>query len=146
MSTDNNKSIQKKLFSYEMFSGKDGIRSYSQDGMSTIETIPENVLSTIKKYELKYEEHKQNAEYDELEVLVPLVYSNSRYSHTLFYALNGGTAFTENNGKIYIWYIPLKGLNGAGYYLLKNFTIVDNGYLLSVKYYLDRNEKLPNSI
>ena len=63
---------------------------------------------------------------------------------TLLYALTSGTAYTIENGNIYIWYKPFKGFEGAGFYKLKRFVFLDDGS--TVKYFLDENEKLSNPL
>lgn len=107
----------------------------------TLDTIPDEAISTIKKFD-NPKNQTLYVGYNELEVCVSVW---SRYiKKTLLYALNSGTAYTIENGSIYIWYKPFKGFDGAGFYKLKRFVFLNDGS--TVKYFLDGEEKLSNPL
>lgn len=134
---------QSGFFEDHVFSAKRDMQYLSEQEREALDTIPEEAIMVIKKFDaFNSKNQTPHVGYNELEVCVS-IWSNNM-GNTLLYLLNSGTAYTIENGNIYIWYKPLKGLEGAGFYKLKRFVFFDYGSI--VKYFLDRNEKLSNPL
>lgn len=137
------KQRQSGLFTDHVFSGKKDMQYLVEQERVTPNTISDEAIIAIKKFDsFNPKNQTLHAGYNELEVCVPVW---SRYmKKTLLYALNSGTAYTIENGSIYIWYKPFKGFDGAGFYKLKWFVFLNDGS--TVKYFLDEKEKLSNPL
>lgn len=110
----------------------------------TLDTIPDEAIIAIKRFDaFNSKNQSPYVGYNELEVCLS-VWSR-HIKKTLLYALNNGTAYTIENGSIYIWYKPFKGFDGAGFYKLKRFVFL-NDRRCTVKYFLDGDEKLSNPL
>ena len=108
-----------------------------------LNTIPDYAITIIEEFDLfNPKVQTPYAGYYELEV-VPPIWSH-HMEETLLYALTSGTAYKIANGNIYIWYKPFKGFKGSGFYKLNRFIFLENGR--TVKYFLDGNEKLSDSL
>lgn len=101
--------------------------------------IPAEAVELIQKFD-EENDPKVKAGYHELTVVLDIQGRNME--ETLLYALNKGTAYVIENGKIYIWHKPFQRLEGSAFYRLKRFTFLYGGR--SVKYVLDGNDMLPN--
>lgn len=134
---------QSELLEDHVFSGKRDMQYLSEQKKVSLDTIPDEAIIVIKKFDsFNPKRQTHHAGYNELEVCVPIWSRNME--KTLLYALTSGTAYTIENGNIYIWYKPFKGFEGAGFYKLKRFVFLDDGS--TVKYFLDENEKLSNPL
>lgn len=138
------------FFTDQVFSKKRDMQYLSEQEKAELGMIPDEAIIAIKKFDsFNHRRQTPQARYNELEVCVPLfhlkmsgpVFYYDKGEPTLLYALINGTAYTVENGNIYIWYKPLKGFKGSGFYRLKRFLFIDAGQLL-VKYFLSANEKL----
>lgn len=139
-----------ELFNNQVFSGKRDMQYLSEQEKAELGMIPDEAIIAIKKFDF-FNSRRQTSQAgdDELEVCVPLFHTKTsgpvlyydKGEPTLLYALINGTAYTVENGNIYIWYKPWKGFEGSGFYRLKRFIFIDAGELL-VKYFLSGNEKL----
>ncbi len=126
----------------QVFSCKKDKQYLSEIESVTLDTIPDEAIIVINKFDFFNPKNQTTyAGYNELEVCVPIW--SCHMKKTLLYALTSGTAYTIENEKIYIWYKPLKGFEGAGFYKLKRFVFLNDGS--TVKYFLDGNEKISNS-
>lgn len=131
------------FFEDHVFSGKRDMQYLSEHERAALDTIPDEAIIVIKKFDsFNHKNQTHHATYNELEVCVPIW--SRHMEKTLLYALTSGTAYTIENGNIYIWYKPLKGLDGSGFYKLKRFVFLNDGS--TVKYFLDGNEKLSNPL
>ena len=134
---------QSGLFEEYVFSGKRDMQYPSEQEKEALDTIPGEAIIVINKFDsFNPKKQKLNAGYNELEVCVSIW--SCHMEKTLLYALTSGTAYTIENGNIYIWYKPFKGLEGSGFYKLKRFVFLEGGS--TVKYFLDGNEKLSNPL
>lgn len=137
------KQSQSGLLKDQDFAGKRDNQYLSKKEESALDTIPEEAIIAIKKFDsFNPKSQTSRAGYNELEVCVP-IYSD-HMEKTLLYALTSGTAYKIENGNIYIWYKPFKGFKGSGFYKLKRFVFLNDGR--AVKYFLDGNEKLPDPL
>ena len=128
---------QSGLFTDHVFSGKRDRQYLSKKERATLDTIPDEAIIAINKFDsFNSKNQTPYAGYNELEVCVPIW--SRHMKKTLLYALTSGTAYTIENGNIYIWYKPFRGFDGAGFYKLKRFVFLNDGS--SVKYFLDGNE------
>lgn len=108
-----------------------------------LNTIPDYAITIIEEFDLfNPKVQTPYAGYYELEVVLPIW--SRHMEETLLYALTSGTAYKIANGNIYIWYKPFKGFKGSGFYKLNRFIFLENGR--TVKYFLDGNEKLSDSL
>ncbi len=133
---------QHKLFVNNGFiERKEGI-SFEQES-EKLNTIPDYAITIIEEFDLFNPKiQTPYAGYYELEVVLPIW--SHHMEETLLYALTSGTAYKIANGNIYIWYKPFKGFKGSGFYKLNRFIFLENGR--TVKYFLDGNEKLSDSL
>lgn len=134
---------QSGVFGTHVFSGKKDMQYLSEQEREALATIPDEAVIVINKFDLLNPKNQTtHARNNELEVCVPVW--SPHMEKTLLYALTSGTAYTVKNEQIYIWYKPIKGLEGAGFYKLKRFAFLNDGR--TVKYFLDGNEKLSNPL
>lgn len=134
---------QYKLFEDKGFMRRKEMEHFSKEEREKLNTIPDYAITIIEEFDL-FNPRIQTpyAGYYELEVVLPIW--SRHMEETLLYALTSGTAYKIANGNIYIWYKPFKGFYGSGFYKLNRFIFLENGR--TVKYFLDGNEKLSDSL
>ncbi len=103
--------------------------------------ISDEAMQVIQKYE-EANKIEQLAGYNELSVVLSL--RSRKVKETLLYALNNGTAYTIQYGKIYIWYKPFQKMEGSRFFKLKRFLFFYGGNM--VKFVLDGDEGLSNPL
>lgn len=119
------------------------LKDLTDEEKKVVDIIPLEGIAAIRKAEVQSKvASKTTVTYNELEVSVPMW---KDVDDNLLSALNEGTAYTINNGKVYIWYNPLKGIYGAGYYRMKRYEIIRMGHTIA-KYILDKNDMLSNDL
>lgn len=134
---------QHKLFVNNGFIGRKERKYLFEQESEKLNTIPDYAITIIQKFDmLNPKIQTPYAGYYELEVVLPIW--SRHMEETLLYALTSGTAYKIANGNIYIWYKPFKGFKGSGFYKLNRFIFLENGR--TVKYFLDGNEKLSDSL
>lgn len=134
---------QHKLFVNKGFIERKEREYLFEQESEKLNTIPDYAITIIEEFDLfNPKVQTPYAGYYELEVVLPIW--SHHMEETLLYALTSGTAYKIANGNIYIWYKPFKGFNGSGFYKLNRFIFLENGR--TVKYFLDGNEKLSDSL
>lgn len=97
--------------------------------------IPKEAVEVINHHNLSSQDMLQlEPLLTELAVDVPIFAFNAKNA-TLMYALEEGTAYQIVNDDIYIWYMPPKGIEGAGFFKLKRFFFQNN--MSYIKYIVD---------
>lgn len=97
--------------------------------------IPKEAIEVIKHHNLfSHDMWQLEPLLTELAVDVPIFAFDSENA-TLMYALDHGTAYRILDNDIYIWYMPPKGIEGAGFFKLKRFFFLNN--MSYVKYIVD---------